>query len=356
MNRILIYFLSITLITTMSCSGEKAENNTIAGKQSETKNVKMILDLDTGIDDAMALAYAVGNPNIELIGVVGIYGNVSLKTSVQNSLDLLEMLNHKEVPVFEGAAHSQDKQEVYEASEVGRFIHGNNGLGNVEIAHTDRKVQEQNGVDFMIESAKKYGKDLVIVAVGPMTNLNAAIKKEPRLKEMVGNIVIMGGALLVEGNINHYSEANIFQDPIAANELFTSKTPLTMVGLDITQRTNLTKKDTQVWRNLGTTSGKAFADIVDYYIDAYGESAPELAGCALHDPLAVAVAIHPEFVKTLSLPMKVGTSKDDWGRTVADNGKMNNSDDATVKVCVDVQVEEFVTHFMETLTNLFRES
>lgn len=352
MNKVLIGLTSFLLLVT-GCSTSEKENK--VEQKQETKTVKMILDLDTGIDDAMALAYAVGCPDIELIGVTGIYGNVSLKTSVQNSLDLLGMLNHDEVPVFEGVAQAQNEKKVYEASEVGKFIHGNNGLGNVEIAHSERKVESQNAIDFIIESAKKYGKDLMIVAVGPMTNINAAIKKEPKLSEMVGGIVIMGGALIVEGNVSPVAEANIFQDPFAANELFQSGTPLTMVGLDVTQRTNLTKKDTQIWRNLNTESGKAFADIVDYYIDAYGESAPELAGCALHDPLAAAVAVYPNLVKTLKLHMKVGTGEKDWGRTIGENGKMNNPN-PNVAVCVDVEVDEFVSHFMSTLTNLFKEN
>lgn len=350
MNKFWIGLTSILLLVTACSTSEKRDNL----EQAQTnQKVKLILDLDTGIDDAMALAYAVGCPDIELIGVVGIYGNVSLKTSVQNSLDLLDLLNSKDIPVFEGVAHAQNKEDVYEASEIGNFIHGNNGLGNVEIAHSNRNVEPQNGIDFMIESAKKYGKDLMIVTVGPMTNINAAIKKEPQLGEMIGGIVIMGGALIVEGNVSPVAEANIFQDPFAANELFQSGTHLTMVGLDVTQRTNLTKKDTQIWRELGTDSGKAFADIVDYYIDAYGESAPELAGCALHDPLAVAVAVHPNLIKTLALHMKVGTSENDWGRTVAENGKMN-SPNPNIEVCVDVEVDEFVSHFMETLTNLFK--
>lgn len=350
MNKFWIGLTSIILLVTACSTTEKRDDL----EQSQTnQKVKLILDLDTGIDDAMALAYAVGCPDIELIGVVGIYGNVSLKTSVQNSLNLLDLLHSKDIPVFEGVAHAQNKEDEYEASDIGKFIHGNNGLGNVEIIHSNRNVEPQNGIDFMIESAKKYGKDLMIVAVGPMTNINAAIKKEPQLGEMIGGIVIMGGALIVEGNVSPVAEANIYQDPFAANELFQSGTHLTMVGLDVTQRTNLTKKDTQIWRQLGTDSGKAFADIVDYYIDAYGESAPELAGCALHDPLAVAVAVHPNLIKTLALHMKVGTSENDWGRTIAENGKMN-SPNPNIAVCVDVEVDEFVSHFMETLTNLFK--
>lgn len=313
----------------------------------------MILDLDTGIDDALALAYALADPKIDLIGVVASYGNVTMEESVSNTLELLDMLDRKDVPVFRGADRAIGENTPFEVMPISRFIHGDNGIGDIQIAASPRVADKQDGVDFMIESAKKYGKDLIIVAVGPMTNLNEAVQREPNFKNMVGNLVIMGGALIVDGNVNNLAEANIFQDPVSANELFRSGAPVTMVGLDVTQRTLLTKKDTKVWRDLGTTSGKAYADMTDYYIDAYLVNAPELGGCALHDPLAVAVAVHPDLVKVLPLHMRVGTSDEDWGRTIGINGKMNDPD-PNVSVCVDVEVDKFVNSFMDLLTNLFK--
>lgn len=357
MNRFLIFSTSLFLLIIVSSCNRNEVNKEISAHTSDSvkSKVKMILDLDTGIDDAMALAYAVGSPDIDLIGITSIYGNVSTETSIQNSLDLLSLLHKEEIPVYKGATHSYSDKDTYGPLKVSKFIHGNNGIGNVKIAESSKKVKEEDAVDFIIESAKKYGKELVIVATGPMTNLANAVKKEPRLKEMVGNIVIMGGALTVPGNINELAEANIYQDPIAANYLFTSGTPFTMVGLDVTHRPNLTKDDTQKWRQLGTISGKDYADIVDYYIDAYHDSAPQLNGCALHDPLAVAVAVHPELVETISMYMVVGTSKEDWGRTIGDNTKLTTSN-PNVKICVNVDYKAFIKDFNDVLTNLFRQN
>lgn len=342
-----IYFVCFILLSTV-CFAGNYENSTTTTKG---KQVKMILDIDTGIDDAMALAYALGDPDIELIGVVTTFGNVTTEESITNTLNLLNVLNHTEVPVFRGADRAIDTKEKF--TNVSRFIHGDNGIGNVQIPKSPRKEEKQNGVDFIIKSAKKYGKDLYIVAVGPTTNLTEAVRREPQLKNMVGKIVIMGGALIVKGNVSPIAEANIYKDPVAANELFTSGTPLTMVGLDVTLRTLLTKKETQLWRNLGTDSGRIFAEIVDYYINAYNKRSPKLRGCGLHDPLAVAVAVHPELVKTLKLPMQVGISKDDWGRTVAITEKLNDPN-PNVSVCVDIDVEEFLQSFMNNLTRLFK--
>lgn len=360
MKKLFLLLIAVPLLF-VSCNNKNssessAENKNAEGQTVENKKVKMILDLDTGVDDAMALAYALGSPNIDLIGVTTVYGNVSRDTSIENTLALLDMLGGKDIPVYAGNDRPTGAKDAYVADQVVKEIHGNNGIGNVSLPKSTRTAEKESAVDFMIESAKKYGKDLYIVATGPETNLAQVIKKDPKFGEQVGKIVVMGGALIVEGNMNNFAEANIYNDPIAANEVFTSGTPLTMVGLDVTHRTTLTKADTQKWRDLGTESGKAFADIVDHYITWETTHQPVLTGCALHDPLAVAVAVHPEFVTTLKLPMKVGTSKEDWGRTIADTGKMNNPEAATVDVAVDVKVDDFVNNFNATLTELFTEN
>lgn len=344
----LICIISIILFG-LPCFAEKRVNSSNETGLSE-KKVKMILDADVGVDDAMALAYALGSPQIDLIGVTGIYGNASTQTCVQNTLDLLSLLNREDIPVYAGASYSYSSDVVFQPTKGSRRIHGENGIGNITIPKSKKTVEKQSAADFIVESAHKYGKDLVIVAVGPMTNLADAVKKEPKLKDLVGNIVIMGGALTVPGNVSILAEANIHQDPVAANYLFTSGTPITMVGLDVTLRTLLPKTYTQKWRELGTASAKAYADIVDYYIEAY----LPMPGCALHDPLAVAVAVQPDLVKTLSMFMVVGT-KEDWGRTIGDKTKLLEPN-PNMKVAVDVDHERFVEDFNNVLTELFKKN
>lgn len=352
----LIYIISIIFLCT-SCGREKKENltketniQTEKEVKRETQRVKMIFDTDLGIDDAMALAYALGSPDIELIGVTTIFGNVSTETSMRNSLDLLSLLNREDIPVYAGALHSYSENVTFKAGEKIRRIHGNNGVGEVQLPRSKKNVEKQSAVDFIVESAKKYGKDLVIVAVGPVTNLEDAIKKEPKLKDMVGKIVIMGGALTVPGNVSQLAEANINADAVAANEFFTSGTPFTMVGLDVTSRVRLTKEDTQKWREIGTTSAKTFADIVDYYIGISSSGS-----CALHDPLAVGVAAHPDLVKTLSMFMVVGTEKENWGRTIGDKNRLLDPN-PNVTVCVNVDHKRFVADFNKVLTDLFKKN
>jgi purine nucleosidase len=309
--------------------------------------MKMILDLDTGIDDALALAYVIGIPKIDLIGIVASYGNVMLEDGVRNTSSLLHMLGRSDIPVYKGAAHAL-MEKSYSLRDITRFIHGENGIGNINITEVNSQNHKKDGVDFIIESVKKYGKDLVIVPTGPLTNLALALRKAPEIKELIGNVVFMGGALTVPGNVSLLAEANIYRDAEAADEVFTSGIPLTMVGLDVTRRTIFTSKDTKDLRNLNTNKSIAYADMIDYYISSYKVSEPDLNGCALHDPLAVAVAVMPDLVSTHSMFMRIGTRKEDYGRTIGDVSKLKNSN-PNMKVSLNVDVEKFTNHFKESL-------
>lgn len=316
---------------------------------------KMILDLDTGVDDALAIAYALADPEVDLIGIVSSYGNNLLDVCAENSLKLLELLGHTDIPVFKGLPHSCTTDH-FDVMQVSKDIHGDNGIGDVELPAPSRALEEQSGVDFYIEAAHKYSKDLIIIPTGPMTNLAAALKKDPEIANLIGNVTFMGGALTVEGNVTPVAEANINQDPKAADEVMKSNLPLTMVGLDVTLRTLLTKNETKQWRELGTASGKAFADITDFYIDAYYNLDIDKRGCALHDPLAVGVGIDPSFVSTISLFMKVVYQEGPYyGRTIGDNAKLNDPN-PNVKVAVNVDKERYLKALMDRLNKLFKEN
>lgn len=314
---------------------------------------KMILDLDTGVDDALALAYAVADPEVDLIGIVASYGNNLLDVCAKNSLKLLELLGQTDVPVYKGLPHSSTTDS-FEVMQVSKDIHGNNGIGDVELPTPKRAVEAESGVDFYIEAAHKYGKDLIIIPTGPMTNLAAALEKDPEIAHLIGNVTFMGGALTVEGNVTDVAEANINQDAKAANTVLQSDLPLTMVGLDVTLRTLLTKKETQQWRDLGTKAGKAYADITDFYIDAYYNLDIDKNGCALHDPLAVGVSIDPTFVQMISLFMKVDYEEHNYGRTIGDNSRLNDPN-PNVKVAVNVDKERYLKVFMERLNSVLKE-
>lgn len=310
--------------------------------------VKMILDLDTGVDDALALAYAVGHEDIDLIGIIASYGNNLTSVTAQNSLDLLDLLGQNDVPVFYGATHSTTTDD-FTVMEVSKTIHGQNGVGDVLVPKSKRTISEQSGVDFLIEAAHKYQEQLVYLPTGPLTNLALALEKDPEIGRLIGQTTLMGGALTVPGNVTPFTEANINQDPEAADIVFHQQDKLTMVGLDVTLRTLLTKKHTAEWRAIGTTKAKLYADIMDYYIDAYYNLDIDKRGAALHDPLAVAVAVQPDYVDTMPLNMKVTTDKEtgDYGRTIGDTDQLLDPCHSQAAILVDQ--DRFVSDFQEMM-------
>lgn len=312
---------------------------------------KMILDLDTGIDDALAIAYAVADPNVELIGIISSYGNTYVETSAQNSLNLLHLLGVDDVPVFIGEQHSSTTDH-FNVMPISQLIHGKNGIGEVELSQSPRLVEKQSGIDFLIEAAHKYTDDLIFIPTGPLTNLAAAIEKDPTVATLIGHTTLMGGALTVPGNVTPFTEANIHQDPEAADIVFQKQTNLTMVGLDVTLRTLLTKQETAQWRALGTTAGEKFAELMDFYIDAYFNLNIDKKGAALHDPLAVAVGIDASYVTTIPLTMHVTYDQEtgDYGRTIGDKEKLLQPTTSQAAILVDT--DRFVSDFQQLMLNV----
>lgn len=316
---------------------------------------KIILDLDTGVDDALALAYSVATPKAELIGVLASYGNVLTEKSAENSLSLLELLNQTNIPVFLGEKHSSTTDN-FEVMEISQKIHGKNGVGNVNLTQAKRQPEKMSAVDFIIDAAHKYKDDLILIPTGPQTNLDAAIKKDPSITKLIKKVCFMGGALTVPGNVTAFTEANISQDPVAADNVCHSGIPLTMVGLDVTLRTLLTKNETKKWRNLNNNVATTYADITDYYIDAYYELNINKNGCALHDPLTVAIALDPSHVQFTALNLKVThDDKDnpsDIGRTIGDLDNLTKP--TNTRVAINLDANYYLNDFMGTLTTLFK--
>ena len=310
---------------------------------------KLILDVDTGIDDALAIAYALASPELDLIGVTCTYGNVEVDQAVRNSLAILELFGRTDVPVFAGP-----QRDGFEVMEISQFIHGVNGIGEAKLYDASRAAEQQSAVDFMVQSVHRYGDDLVIVPVGPLTTVAAAAEADETFASRA-HIVCMGGALTVPGNVTPCAEANINQDPEAADFVFRQGEDITMIGLDVTLQTLLTTVETKQWGDLGTAGGDFLATATNYYIKAYETTAPHLGGCGLHDPLAVAVVADPSLVDTLAINLKVDTDGETRGRTIGDETCLNDPV-KSARVAVGVDVDRFLEEFMRRLTGLARET
>ncbi|WP_243767377.1 nucleoside hydrolase [Paenibacillus agricola] len=168
--------------------------------------MKMILDVDTGIDDALAIAYAVASPEIELLGITVTYGNTPLDNAFRNTCELLRMMG-VDTPAYRGAV-----QPLSRPVEFSGIFHGKDGLGETLGEVTEPALSEMHAVDFIIEQVHRFGKKLTIVTTGPVTNLALAMLKDPSIIALVGRVVIMGGAVMSPGNVTKFAEANIIVD------------------------------------------------------------------------------------------------------------------------------------------------
>ncbi|MDU5109778.1 MAG: nucleoside hydrolase [Clostridium sp.] len=313
--------------------------------------MKMILDLDTGIDDALAIAYTIGKKEVDLIGITTVFGNINVHDASRNSLNILKLLDSENIPVYKGAEHSVTSSR-YEQKRGGKIFHGGNGIADITLDSSIHEYKE-GAVDFILDSVEKYGKDLTIVATGPLTNIAEAIKKSPETMRKVNKIVIMGGALTVPGNVSPFAEANFSQDAKSVGVVLSSENPITLIGLDVTLKTLLTRDDVKSWESISDKS-KCYHKIIDYYFKAHEMISPDMGGCALHDPLAVGVAINPNIVSTTPFSLGVIVDGDQNGRVISNNKNIKSNSDKNVEVALDVKAEEFKEDFLNALYNVFK--
>ena len=306
----------------------------------------MIIDCDTGIDDALAITYILSNPDIELLGVTTTFGNIPVEMSVKNSLLIAENFGRNDVRVFKGAEHGWSKP-VYVREPVLDRVHGKNGIGNVDLGEPKGKMQEQTAVEFILESARKYGKDLHLVFVGPLANFAECIKQDEEAMCSVGNITIMGGALTVTGNRNQYGECNIADDPVAAKYVFDSKVHINIIPLDATLKTMFRVSDIHEWQFINE-AGKNIYDIARYYY--VGEYDSEEIGGAMHDPLAAYASYDPSII----------TNWFDCNLTVEPTGRIIgtfeqiNLPEKRHRVALDVDAKKFTENYISMVSDLIR--
>ncbi|RUS49067.1 nucleoside hydrolase [Cohnella sp. AR92] len=297
----------------------------------------IILDVDTGVDDALAIAYAVRSPEIEVLGLTTNFGNITVEEAARNSLIVLEKLGRADVPVYQGSAQPLSRTK----DEYPRHIHGEHGLGGAPLSKPSASKEEKNAVDFIIEQVRRLKKELTLVFVGPLTNLAHAVQKDPEIADLVGRVVIMGGAARHRGNVSAYAEANIHSDPEAADVVFRSGLPITMVGLDVTMKTLLPMSQMPVWREKDASLGGFFADMTEFYIRFYESAYPGIGGCGLHDPLAIGAVVKPELLETEPMHLVVELAGEELARTREVPGEKPNID-----VCVKVDADGFLKHFL----------
>jgi purine nucleosidase len=319
-----------------------------------TATIPMIVDVDTGIDDALALLYACASPEVELLAVTCVSGNVHVDHAARNSMAMLDLGGRSDVEVARG-----EETPLRRSLSFYEYVHGPSGLGNAVVSELTRSLSERHAADLIIERAAERPGEITLVTLGPMTNLALAIEREPRLPGMLRRLVFMGGAYRWPGNVSPVAEANISMDPEAAERVFasfgasaTAERPVA-VGLDVTEQVLLTPA--QLDAICGAKEGSPLAaflrDAVPYYF-AYYATSRGFDGAAMHDPLALAAAVDPTLLRTTPVAVQVevdGTHT--TGQTVADwRGVWER--EPNVDVAVGVEGAVFLDRFVQRLTGL----
>lgn len=256
----------------------------------------VLLDVDPGIDDALAILLALRSPELKVVGITVVAGNVEVDLGLQNALKLVELLSRPDVPVARGAAGPLVDKLI-----TSKHVHGENGLGNVTLPTPTLQARPGGALELIAEKVEEYAGEITLVPVGPLTNIAMVVKQRPYLVPKIKEIVLMGGSVS-GGNITAAAEFNIFNDPEAADIVFRSGIPITMVGLDVTLNTVLTPEHTgQQGRSTDRVRGLVL-ELIAFHRDVRGAE-----GIVLHDPLAVGVAIDPSFVRTEAAHVAVET-------------------------------------------------
>jgi inosine-uridine nucleoside N-ribohydrolase len=284
---------------------------------SSTSNKQLVIyDTDPGVDDAMALYYALAHPRIEILGITTVYGNVTAAQATTNALYLIQLAGRK-VPVAQGASAPLVKH----AEAPPDFIHGADGLGNLPArAPSTRSADPRSAAQFIVDMAHAHPGQVTLVPVGPLTNIALALQLEPKLPQLVKQVVLMGGSIAEHGNVSPVAEANIWNDPHAADAVFTAGFNLTMVGLDVTYRVllpvNLFKKIATQHRHAATDT---LLHAVKFYSAFYGSRFTHMKdfdGCYGHDVLAFICLTNPELFGFESGPTRVALDGFAEGQTI----------------------------------------
>ncbi len=259
-----------------------------------------LLDCDTGVDDAIAILLARHLERLELVAVTSVAGNVEIDKTTKNALRMLELAGI-DVPVYRGAERPMFCEPV-----TAHYVHGQNGLGDLDVPEPKRKPEAIRAWDAIYEYARKYEGELTIVAIGPLTNLGLALAKYHDLPKLLRRIVIMGGAA-VGGNVTPAAEFNIYVDPEAADMVFACGAPVCMCGLDVTIPAYLTAAELDELGALGSKQARFARDVVQGVL-AYSEGFdPPLPGMCMHDPVTLLYAEDDSYFTTEPAGVRVET-------------------------------------------------
>lgn len=271
---------------------------------------KIIIDTDPGIDDTLAIFYALESGAFDLLGLTTVFGNVETSLATENALRLLEIAGRSDIPVAMGAV--QPLLQAFQGAVP--HIHGEDGQGNQFLDPPYLQPVSQSAAQFIVKSVMAYPGEVTLVPIGPLTNIALALRLEPRIVHHVKRVVLMGGAALVPGNYNPAAEANIYNDPESAHIVFSAAWDVTMVGLDVTHQVLMSAEQLAHY----AASTKPTSQHVSRILPLYQEFARQIMGergLYMHDPTAVSYLLAPELFDVRPYPLRVETLGISRGKT-----------------------------------------
>ena len=324
---------------------------------AQTAPKRVIIDTDPGTDDAMAIILALNSPELKVEALTVVPGNVDGRQGLENALKLVSLAGRCDVPVVGGAQHPLNQKLI-----SAQFWHGRNGLADVELPPAKCKADPRFGPDFIIEMIHKYPHEITLIPVGPLTNIALAVSKDPSIAALAKDIVIMGGSI-TGGNVNGAAEANIYNDPEAAEIVFNAGWTVTMVGSDVGERTLITRKYLEQLQLSQGPQNDFIAKIAAFYLTRSEKSG--YSGAAMYDPLAVGIALDPTLGTLEKMHVDVETKGEfTRGETVANRRGSNENNilhgdhyeiegvvelQPNAKVCVASDADRFLQLFVNRI-------
>lgn len=311
-----------------------------------TNQRRIIIDTDPGIDDALAILLALASPELRLEGLTVVHGNCSVEQGCINALSILDLARAGKVPVYQGCS-----VPLIQPSLLAPETHGDSGIGYAHPPAPASALAPGHAVDFLIETILASPGEITVVALGPLTNLALAVRREPRITERVQEVVIMGGAIRHQGNTTPLAEFNAYVDPHAAYIVYHSGMPMTLVPLDVTYQCILSPADVQRLQPIASPIPPFIADATRFYME-FHDAYQKIDGCIINDPLALALVFAPELcdyeAHYVDIDISGGVS---LGKTFADFYTMLNRPD-NMNVALGVRPRDFIHLFLDRMEKL----
>jgi len=308
---------------------------------------RVIFDTDPGVDDAMALFFLLQSPELELEAVTTVFGNVDVEQTTRNAVILLDIAGRADIPVVPGAGRPLLPRRQRQLG--GAVVHGDNGLGGVQLPQPSRAAGVQRAAELIVERVMASPGELSVIAVGPLTNVALATCLEPRIVEHVHELIVMGGAATVPGNVTPLAEANFHNDPEAASIVVAAGYRLALIGLDVTLQAIITPEQVDVLRQRGGEVG-AFIHAIGAHYGAHYQRRTGRIGFPMHDSAAVMYAVDPGCFQTERWYLEIETASPRASEMVLTDRRGRWGQPPNADVCIGIDAERFLTLYLDRLT------